>query len=62
MKKKYKKIVQVLLDDYEMYCEGYNKAISDFERILFNSNIINKTKMINQIRELTKNRHRSDEK
>ena len=58
MKTKYKKIAKALLDDYEMYREGYNRALKDVEILL--SKKIGSTSLINQIQELSKQRHKAE--
>ena len=58
MKTKYKKIAKALLDDYEMYRSGYNKALKDVE-ILLSKNISNKPAIL-QIKELAKREHKQE--
>jgi len=58
MKTKYKKIAKALLDDYEMYREGYNKALADVEIIL--SKKLGSQSLITQIKELSKQKHRAE--
>jgi len=56
MKTKYKKIAKALLDDYEMYREGYNRALKDVE-LLFQDRLGDK-KIFQEIQKLAKRKHK----
>jgi len=58
MKTKYKKIAKALLDDYEMYRQGYNKALKDVEILL--SKKYGKMLPLDGIKELAKREHKQE--
>jgi len=58
MKTKYKKLAKVLLDDYEMYRSGYNKALEDVEQLL--SKKFGNLLPLKEIKELAKRKHKTE--